>query len=42
MLYLFIEDCKQPEGYKVGLLLNVSSLVAIFMTKTYVDTSDHK
>jgi len=20
MLYLFIEDCKQPEGYKVGLL----------------------
>jgi hypothetical protein len=20
MLYLFQEDCKQPEGYKVGLL----------------------
>ena len=20
MLYLFIEDCKQPEGYKVGFL----------------------
>jgi len=32
MLYLFIEDCKQPEGYKVGLLV----IIKVTGTRVFV------
>ena len=35
MLYLFQEDCKQPEGYKVGLLN-----IHMIQDKTIQQTTD--
>ena len=36
MLYLFLEDCKQPEGYKVGLLS-----IHMIQDKTIQQTISH-